>query len=664
MQTKENVVDERWTTVSRVVFPVDADTDILPLYVDFNAAQRVNSAATGRSRSSDSAVNVIEGASHQRADAVIDRRRIKVDPNRRISLGTYFNAFPASYWQAYTNVRTVRFEARVTDGATIMIYRSSARANSNRVSKIDVADGETIQVDLPLQNFGDGGWYWFDIVAHDHEVVLERAEWQVPESARRTANGKFTVAITTFNRPEDCVQHLRSFSSDPDVAARLERLIVTDQGNRKVKDQPDFEEAAALLGDQLLMIDQGNLGGSGGFARGMMEASEDGASEYVLLLDDDVSVEIEGVFRGLTFADFTRDPAIVGGHMFNMYERSVLHSFGEDIDYDRFFWGPVLDERNPGADFASTNLRVAPHLHRRIDVGYNGWWMCLIPTQIVREIGLSLPVFIKWDDAEFSLRAREAGYVTITYPGMAVWHVPWTEKDDSVDWQAYFHQRNRWLVALMYSPHKRGGVLAKESFFNDVKHLLSMQYSAVELRLQGLEDLLRGPKHLHPAMLNKFAQIRKTRAQFPDAQVEKEPGRVFPQPKRANARKRRAPSGIVPSLMLAALAGLRQLRPVSEAAKKRPEAIVSSMDGRWWMLTQLDSAIVTNSDGTGAAWYRRDTGLFWSMLKRSAVLHARLLVAFPRLSRSYQKKLPEYTSPAAWRKTFEATASKQERGAK
>ena len=78
---------------------------------------------------------------------------------------------------------------------------------------------------------------------------------------------------------------------------------------------------------------------------------------------------------------------------------------------------------------------------------YNGWWMCLIPTAVIREIGLSMPMFIKWDDAEFGLRAGAAGYPTVTMPGVAVWHVPWTEKDDTVDWQAYFHERNRLISA-------------------------------------------------------------------------------------------------------------------------------------------------------------------------------------------------------------------------
>ncbi|MEK8228028.1 glycosyltransferase [Oerskovia sp. M15] len=154
--------------------------------------------------------------------------------------------------------------------------------------------------------------------------------------------------------------------------------------------------------------------------------------------------------------------------------------------------------------------------------------MCLIPTDIVREIGLSLPVFIKWDDSEFGLRAKRAGYRPCP-PGAAVWHVPWTDKDDTIDWQAYYHQRNRWLAALLYSPYPRGGVLPRESFQMDVKHLLSLQYSAIELRHQALEDLLSGPEHLHATIGSKLGHIRKVRAEYPDAVVQKDLG-AFPDP--------------------------------------------------------------------------------------------------------------------------------------
>ena len=65
------------------------------------------------------------------------------------------------------------------------------------------------------------------------------------------------------------------------------------------------------------------------------------------------------------------------------------------------------------------SLRSSRWLHKRADVDFNGWFMCLIPRVVLEEIGLSLPVFIKWDDSDFGLRAKQAGYPTVSFPGAA-----------------------------------------------------------------------------------------------------------------------------------------------------------------------------------------------------------------------------------------------------
>lgn len=36
-------------------------------------------------------------------------------------------------------------------------------------------------------------------------------------------------------------------------------------------------------------------------------------------------------------------------------------------------------------------------------------------------------------------------------PGAAIWHMAWSDKDDAIDWQAYFHLRNRLVVAALHS---------------------------------------------------------------------------------------------------------------------------------------------------------------------------------------------------------------------
>ena len=49
-------------------------------------------------------------------------------------------------------------------------------------------------------------------------------------------------------------------------------------------------------------------------------------------MDDDIVVEPESIIRLLTFADRCKTPTIVGGHMFDLYDRTVLHTFGEVVN--------------------------------------------------------------------------------------------------------------------------------------------------------------------------------------------------------------------------------------------------------------------------------------------------------------------------------------------
>ena len=251
---------------------------------------------------------------------------------------------------------------------------------------------------------------------------------------------------------------------------------------------------------------QGNLGGSGGYARGQLESVRKGTATYALMMDDDVVCEPEGIIRAVTFGDLARRPTIVGGHMFSIYSRSRLHSFGEIVQPWKFWWMTPLDGFSDW-DLAARNIRSARWLHKRVDVDFNGWFMCLIPREVLERVGLSLPIFIKWDDLEFGLRAKEAGYPTVTFPGAAVWHIPWTDKNDAVDWQAYFHHRNRFIAALLHSPYPKGGRMVRESLNHQIKHLVSLQYSTVELRHQALEDVLAGPYGLHGVLSHKLDDV-------------------------------------------------------------------------------------------------------------------------------------------------------------
>lgn len=645
--------------VQNVLLRPDQDFDVRPLYLggigpltsvgdeDDDDDKEWGSGATVRYVDN---ITGLSGHGH-----VTDEGHLVVVPEERVTLGTYFNAFPASYWRRWSSFSHVRLTLTVSGDGAIFIYRSTAKGHVVQAGLVQVKGDEPVthHLDLELKPFIDGGWYWFDVQAGEGECTLESASWGFETD--KTTSGTLSIGITTFNRPDFCAAQLVNLAQDPSVLEIIDEIIVVDQGNQKVKDDPQYADAVGVLGEKLRIIDQQNLGGSGGFSRSMAEVVAAGKSDYCLLLDDDVVAELEGFKRGVAFADLADRDVIVGGHMLSLYDRSVLHAFGEALSKYTWFWGPAPGTTH-GHDFSSHSIRWTPWLHRRIDVDYNGWWQCLIPTKVIREIGLSLPMFIKWDDAEFGIRAGKAGFPTVTLPGMAVWHVPWTEKDDTVDWQAYFHERNRLVSALLHSPYEHGGALVKESWTNHVKRAIAMQYGTGELILTALEDVLGGPERMHRDIVHRLSEVREIRGRYTDAQALPDL-ESFPAPRTKKPPKKGKGGGLPNSRMggiKMAFSGLaRQALPVRELSREHPEQIVPHIHQRWFSLAQYDAAVVSAADGVSASLYRREPAIFKDQMKRSAKLHARLYREWPELAARYRDALPVITSPEAWKPTFE-----------
>lgn len=649
--------------LQRQIMPVDRDFDVMALYVDpeearldadkyevggNRAAKDLNNAAVRQSTSTGKALH---------PDQILSRTALRVEQGERLSFGTYFNAFPASYWRRWTVVDQVRLTVTLRGaGATLLVYKSMARGHSQRVEAAETTSDqlETFSFELTLKPFIDGGWYWYDVVAGDGDVVVESAEWtaEVPED--RAVGGTTDLVITTMNRPDFCAKLLVQLGEAEELHPFLDTVMVIEQGTDKAAGSEFFPTAEKLLAGKLRVIEQGNLGGSGGYARGQLESVRKGTATYSMMMDDDVVCEPEGIIRAVTFGDLAKRPTIVGGHMFNIYSRARMHSFGEIIQPWKFWWQSPTDTFTDW-DFAGRNLRSSRWLHKRVDVDFNGWFMCLIPRVTLEAVGLSLPLFLKWDDSEFGLRANAAGFPTVVLPGAAVWHVPWTDKNDAVDWQAYLHQRNRFVAALLHSTYPNGGRMVRESRNHQIAHLVSMQYSTVEMRHQALLDVMSGPGHLHDRLPETLPYVNGIRAGFDDARLEVDRD-AFPPVRREKPPRKGRDTAEVPGrasqLISAGLQPLRQLKKPRGLSREFPEAEIRAMDAKWYRLASYDSAVVSMNDGTSAAFYRRDPEKFRELLTKTLKLHEELKREWPRLAREYRDALGDITSPETWERTL------------
>lgn len=692
MQEKQNVSsanssNEGWEVVNRVVYPVKDAEITMPLYViPWHRSYLQRTVLDPRMNTRAIDINnlnltdfkklLADTSSHlpnvetQGVCTVLSRNSLCVDAGKHVSLCTFFNAFPASYWQHWTRVKTVKFTALVEGEGELQLMRSTGRGLTYPVQKFEfdsakqqtqdnhpAQSAQVISYEIPMTGLADGGYFWFEAKASDSSCfTVSNAEWSVPcankvqSGKQKQSNSTFSIAITTFNRPSYCHNQLKAIAENKALRARLDTIYCTDQGTDLVKNQPGFNETSANLGSQLTYIQQANLGGSGGFSRGMFETLKAGKSSYTMLLDDDAISETECILRALQFADYTIKPAIIGGGMLHLDNRTVLYTQGERFTRNNVWMKPSqnLDYNH---DFAAITLQDCPERHQRIDTDYNGWWMSLIPTAIMKEIGLSLPVFIKFDDTEYSIRALEHGYHTICLPGVAVWHQAWHDKDPSRTWEEYFFQRNRWICGLLHCtrPSLR---FAIEMLRSDLASGLKLAYSAMHLHHMGLQDILRGPQYIVDSMPQKLGEVRKARQAFSDTQAVSDEALIS-----EVLREHVSPFTAHDARALRKTqkrATIKALFAHEKHAKNpRPEVAIPAQDVSWPSFVGVNTAIVTAPDGTTLNLFQRDSKLFRKMLRADALLALKMLRKWKKLSREYRSY--DMASVESWEQIFRAS---------
>jgi galactofuranosylgalactofuranosylrhamnosyl-N-acetylglucosaminyl-diphospho-decaprenol beta-1,5/1,6-galactofuranosyltransferase len=595
-----------------------------------------------------------ESSTNARRAHAPTRTTLEIGTESEVSFASYFNAFPASYWRRWSVLESVVLRVELTGSARVDVYRSKATGARITVAGSKVSSGDSDQpavvaFEIELDPFEDGGWIWFDITT-DATSTLHSAGWYAPIEAPNRAN--VAVGIPTFNRPSDCVNALAALTSDPLVDKAITAVIVSDQGTSKAKDHPDFAAAAAALGGRLTVHDQPNLGGSGGYSRVMYEALRNTDCEQILFMDDDIRIEPDSILRALALNRFAKVPTLVGGQMLNLQEPSHLHVMGEIIDSTNFMWSGATNTEYDH-DFAKYPLNDDEEhrsrlLHRRVDVDFNGWWMCMIPRQVAEELGQPLPLFIKWDDIEYGLRAGEHGYPTVSLPGAAIWHMAWSDKDDAIDWQAYFHLRNRLVVAALHWDGNVSGLVASH-LKATLKHLFCLEYSTVAIQNKAMDDFLAGPEHIFSILESALPDVRKMRTQYPDAVVLPS-ATVLPTPSDKRWRKRVAIP--VSPLAISVRLGrgiIHQLTAHDPQHHERPQVNMATQDARWFSLSRVDGVTVTTADGRGVVYRQRDRNKMFELLRGSLKRQALLARRFNKMRNVYRGAHSQLSSSTTWK---------------
>ena len=574
-----------------------------------------------------------------------ERARVHLAPGTTVSTNTYFGRFHATYWQRWTTVAEIQVEATLSGTGRVRLMASDTNKVWRIVDARDVQGADRVPVRLagPVDRFVDGGGMWLEIGTETGELTVTEVRWTVatPRPVPRT-----DVVICTFNRVADCLNTLTALYGDAEALATVGRVQVVDQGTDPLESRRRFTEIAARFGDRLRYVRQPNLGGAGGFTRGMLDATSGPVEEHsdVLLMDDDVLLEPEILIRLTAFAACTTHPTIVGGQMLNLLHPAHLHISAERADPELLLVGIPMPGALREAFLLGTDERLLPvNQERRVDTEYNGWWSCLIPAEIVRAVGYPLPLFFQWDDIEFGYRARAHGYPTVSLPGAGVWHADFGWKDWD-EWHRYFNMRNGLITAALHTDfsvrritYRLGQLLGQ--------YLVAMHYGLAATLLQAVEDFLDGPEVLDDGSAAAAANIRRIRADYPETVVHpmselRDDFRELPVVRAANAPGNER---------------LTWAKRVAYLLVDRAEhrfGHVPAGDAHWWHVSTFARAVVTDMSEQGFRVRTRDRALALALTRRAARTFRRFRSEGPRVTRRYRAEMDRLTGRANWARLY------------
>lgn len=415
-----------------------------------------------------------------------DQGGLSIPAGGKVSFESYFNSFFENYWFAHTHLESVTLQLQLKGRCTVSLWRQTPHRDVYLLERreVDASDFEAVEFTLRDDDElrVEAGRVWFEISAAG-DTELEGGGWFTTDEPARPV--ELGVVFCTFNREKYLGRILNTLDSEPAVVDRIGRFFVVNQGNPfQAADLLDSNEPGGIS-DKLTIIEQDNLGGCGGFTRGMVETYKDPDLTHFVLLDDDIRVHPDSLLRCASFLAFAHDDVSVGGHMLNLHRPNYLFEAGARLHGGHLQPDPI------GQDTLIAFRKGLQTFLRAGAVSYNGWWFFAASKSLLDEIGFPMPCFIRGDDIEFGMRIEAAGKKTVPVPGIAVWHEPFYLKLGN--WQLYFETRNRLMSANL---HGAGDWSALRKNIGTVfaRDIAMSRYHSARLIIEALRDYEAGPE--------------------------------------------------------------------------------------------------------------------------------------------------------------------------
>ena len=399
---------------------------------------------------------------------------------------TYFNGFSAGKWYKYTNIGQVKLCLKVKGNLRISLLYKEKQATQICTKVVEEfycdTKGKVQEIECVFDTEYTQGMYSFSILAIEDDVEFHGGFYytEVPKTMEQLVH--LGIVICTFKREKYVYKNMKMLSEaflnnkDSELYKSLEVII---------SDNAQSLDMTKISNSKIHVFKNKNVGGSGGFTRGLIETiklSKTTPFTHVLLMDDDVVIQPESIYRTFTLLKLLKEEykeAYIGGAML----RTDLQWFQTEAGG---IWnaGRLISHKS-GLDLRNLEACLYNEVEEKCE--FNAWWYCTIPMKFVREDNLPLPIFIRGDDVEYGLRNMK---YLILMNGICVWHEPFEFKYSSSMY--YYIFRNRLIDNAVRGLNYTEKEFLKEFSSQYIHEIFLLRYKNARLLLEGAKDFLKG----------------------------------------------------------------------------------------------------------------------------------------------------------------------------
>lgn len=362
--------------------------------------------------------------------ANLSEGRLQFDANGRVSFDTFFNSITIDIWKTHTKVIDLQLHLRGSG-------RFMVRFGLNRIGHAHRWLAEhfiTLNPDqdalIPVDSWPilKNGMLYFSLEAMEPGSIIAGHFATITAPQRAV---KLGIVITHFNRKQwvlPAITRIRNeLLNDPLYKGRIELVVVDNSQNITA------EEAEGIT-----LIPNKNLGGSGGFTRGLLHLKDHGGFTHCLFMDDDASCEIESIRRAYNLIRHNNTSELaISGSLLRETNPSILHEKGGSFIGGG--WRPLkhgLDMRH------LHDLLEAENQRENID--YGAWWFFIFDISYPKHF--AFPFFVRGDDAQFGLQNN---FNIVTLNGVGCWGEDFWLKEGPLT--RYLSARATFVIDLCFS---------------------------------------------------------------------------------------------------------------------------------------------------------------------------------------------------------------------